>query len=143
MMPTAVVVIGHWLSVVLLLGSQLFMAAAFWSWLATAHGVDGFLRGFRVFRPFMVLASLVLVASGVQQLILMGGMRAMPMLFHIKLTFALIVIVSALVQSLIVFPKWQATPRSEALAKTFWILSLLMSIAGVGAVICLALAKGY
>ncbi len=143
MMPTSVVVIGHWLSIILLIGSQAFMATAFWSWLATAHGVDGFIRGFRVFRPLILLAILVLVASGVQQLIMMGGMRAMPLLFHIKLTFALIVIVSALVQNLIVFPKWQASPRSEGLAKTFWILSLLMSLAGVGALICLALAKGY
>ncbi|MEB3246132.1 MAG: hypothetical protein VKJ06_09135 [Vampirovibrionales bacterium] len=131
----------HIAAVAFLLGSQLFIALGTNPIQSKETQFKTLGVAFGRVMPFTVLALVGLLSSGVWQIIQFGGMKGLPVMFHIKLTFALVFVVLGLVQALMIYPKWQQQPSAAAgnAGAMFWYLSIAQSLAGLGALVCLAL----
>ncbi|MGE0199967.1 MAG: hypothetical protein AB7P76_03235 [Candidatus Melainabacteria bacterium] len=57
------------------------------------------------FRPLLFTAMAVIAGSGVWQIAQLGGMKSLPVLFHIKIALALVMVILTLLCTLVFLPR--------------------------------------
>lgn len=82
----------------------------------SALGPAAFVQASKRFQPFFWLAMVLLVGSGVYRIVELGGMRAVPVIIHIKITIALVMILLSLVNSFYMLPRLEKQQETGDLA---------------------------
>lgn len=65
------------------------------------------------FRPVVWSAMAIVILTGVYRIIQVGGMKALPVVVHIKIALALVMVVISLGTTLGLLPKLAANPQSS------------------------------
>lgn len=124
----------HLVAAVVWVGGLLFIL------LALQPGQAQMMEAAKRFRPFMLAAMAFIVGTGVWQLIQLGGFKAVPTLFHVKILLALIMVVASLLGAFYFLPRAATEPGTPDKAATGFVWTTIVTVL-LGLVILLILAQ--